>query len=146
MEKLAIRNQKNLAIKTRPTVYDRACVRACIYIYACTCIRVSLRLFTRKMQTQFFTCVCVSLRACLHTALIKTQNAFVCKIFQHSNALWVQKLSGRIIHVHVCASSFSSTVFGCCGKSFFDPKVIIWTSARSIPTRLCSVIINVTIQ
>ena len=40
----------------------------------------------------------MSLRACLHTALIKTQNAFACKIFQHSNALWVQKLSGCIIY------------------------------------------------
>ena len=37
------------------------------YICACTCIRVSLRL-----------------RACLHADLIKTQNAFARKIFQHS--------------------------------------------------------------
>ena len=55
------------------------------------------------MQTQFLTCVCVSLRACvrrgacLRAALIKTQNAFAHKIFQHSNTFWVQKLSGCTI-------------------------------------------------
>ena len=36
---------------------------------------------------------CVRLRACLRVELIKTQNAFARKIFQHANALWVQKLS-----------------------------------------------------
>ena len=42
--------------------------------------------------------MCVRLHACLRAALIKTQNVFACKIFQHSNALWVQKLSGCTIH------------------------------------------------
>ena len=41
-----------------------------------------------------FACVC--LRACLRAELIKTQNAFA-QIFQHANALWVQKLSGCTI-------------------------------------------------
>ena len=51
------------------------------------------------MKTQFLTCVCMRLRTCLRTDLIKTQNAFAHKIFQHSNALWVQKLSGCTIRV-----------------------------------------------
>ena len=52
------------------------------------------------MKMQFLACVCVSLRlcACLRAALIKMQNAFARKIFQHSNALWVQKLSGCTIY------------------------------------------------
>ena len=37
------------------------------------------------------------LRAYLRAGLIKTQNVFAHKIFQHSNALWVQKLSGCTI-------------------------------------------------
>ena len=37
--------------------------------------------------------------ACVFRAdLIKTQNVFACKIFQHSNTLWVQKLSGCNIY------------------------------------------------
>ena len=79
---------------------ERAYARA--YICACTCIRVSLRLFTRKnanavsyVRMRVF--ACVRLRACLRADLIKTQNTFVHKIFQHSNALWVQKLSGCTI-------------------------------------------------
>ena len=74
-----------------------------IYICACTCIRVSLRLFTRKnanavsyMRMREF--ACGRLRACLRAALIKMQNAFARKLFQHSNALWVQKLSGCTIY------------------------------------------------
>ena len=39
----------------------------------------------------------VRVRACLRAELIKTQNAFARKIFQHANALWVQKLSGCTI-------------------------------------------------
>ena len=79
---------------------ERAYARA--YICACTCIRVSLRLFTRKnTNTVSYVCMhefaCVRLCACLRTALIKTQNAFARKVFQHSNALWVQKLSGCTI-------------------------------------------------
>ena len=82
----------------RARIYDRACVRARIYMRM-TCIRVSLRLFTRKRSfLRAYVCmrafVCVRLRACLRADLIKTQNAFARKIFQHSNALWVQKLSG----------------------------------------------------
>ena len=42
---------------------------------------------------------CVRLRACLRAELIKTQNAFARKIFQHANALCVQKLSGCTIGV-----------------------------------------------
>ena len=57
--------------------------------------------YTQKRKRSFlraYARVCVrALRACLRAALIKTQNAFVRKIFQHSNALWVQKLSGCII-------------------------------------------------
>ena len=62
-------------------------------ICACNCIRVSLRLFTRKNANAFFyigmrkfacqrlrACVCVRVFAC---ALIKTQNAFARKIFLH---------------------------------------------------------------
>ena len=55
--------------------------------------------YTQKRKRSFlraFACVC--LRACLRTDLIKTQNTFSHKIFQHSNALWVQKLSGCTIH------------------------------------------------
>ena len=73
----------------------RAYVRE--YICACTCIRVSLRLFTRKNANAVSY---VRLRACLRADLIKTQNAFARKIFQHGNALWVQKLSGCTICVH----------------------------------------------
>ena len=72
---------------------ERAYARA--YICTWTCIRVSLRLFTRKNANAV---VCVRLRACLRADLIKTQNAFARKIFQHSNALWVQKLSGCTIY------------------------------------------------
>ena len=83
---------------------ERADARA--YICTCTCIRVSLRLFTRKnanavSYVRMREFACMRLRACLRTALIKTQNVFACKIFQHSNALWVQKLSGCTIYVNV---------------------------------------------
>ena len=79
---------------------ERAIMRA--YICACTCICVSLRLFTRKnanavSYVRMRAFACMHLHACLRTDLIKTQNAFARKIFQHSNALWVQKLSGCTI-------------------------------------------------
>ena len=51
-----------------------------------------------------FTCINANavsymrLRACLRAGLIKMQNMLVRKIFQHSNALWVQKLSGCTIY------------------------------------------------
>ena len=82
-------------------IYDRACVRARI-------LRMHLYprefgLFTRKnanalsfVRMRAF--ACVHLRACLRADLIKTQNVFERKIFQHSNALWVQKLSGCIYY------------------------------------------------
>ena len=86
-----------------PTYGIRSSVRMCAHIYICACIRVSLCLFTRKnanavsyVHMREFACVC--LRACLCAALIKTQSAFACKIFQHSNTLWVQKLSGCTIY------------------------------------------------
>ena len=79
---------------------ERAYVRA--YICACTCVCTSLRLFTHKnanavsyVRMRVF--ACVRLHACLRADLIKTQNTFARKIFQHSNALWVQKLSGCTI-------------------------------------------------
>ena len=83
---------------------ERAYARA--YICTCTCIHVSLRLFTCKNAN---TVSYEHLHACLHADLIKTQNAFAHKIFQHSNALWVQKLSGCTIVVrdfrlhHTCS-------------------------------------------
>ena len=65
-----------------------------IYMCACICIRVSLCMFT-----------CINANAvsyvCLRACLIKTQNAFAHKIFQHSYALWVQKLSGCTIVILV---------------------------------------------
>ena len=55
-------------------------------------------------QKQFLTCVCV--RVCLRADLIKTQNAFARKIFQHSNVLWVQKLSGYTIYIYMNEAKF----------------------------------------
>ena len=66
--------------------YARAYINANAVSYvrlrACVCVR---------------TFACVRLRACLRAELIKMQNAFARKIFQHANALWVQKLSGCTI-------------------------------------------------
>ena len=73
---------------------ERAYARA--YICACTCIRVSLRLFT-CINTNAVSYV--RMHAGLRADLIKTQNTFAHKIFQHSNALWVQKLSGCTISI-----------------------------------------------
>ena len=56
----------------------------CVRVYRYTSVR------TRAHKRSFF----MRLRACLRAELIKTQNAFARKIFQHANALWVQKLSG----------------------------------------------------
>ena len=63
--------------------------------------------YTQKRKRSFlraYVCVrafvCVRLRACLRADLIKTQNAFARKIFQHSNALWVHKLSGCTIYMY----------------------------------------------
>ena len=97
-------------------VYTIERVYARAYICACTCIRVSLRLFTSKnanalsfVRMRAF--ACVRLRACLRADLIKTQNVFERKIFQHSNALWVQKLSGCTLGV--------SGIYGCCCKMVY---------------------------
>ena len=55
--------------------------------------------YTQKRKRSFLRAyACVRLRACLRADLIKMQNAFARKIFQHSNALWVQKLSGCTIY------------------------------------------------
>ena len=70
------------------------------YICACTCIRVSLRLFTRK-HSFLRVYACVRLRACLRTDLSKTQNAFARKIFQHSNALGFRNFQD-VLYIHVC--------------------------------------------
>ena len=67
-------------------VYTQKC--KCSFLRACVCICVRVCAFA-----------CVRLHACLRADLIKTQNAFARKIFQHSNALWVQKLSGCTIYV-----------------------------------------------
>ena len=61
---------------------EHAYARAYTCKRTCTCIRVSLRLFTRINAVSY-----VRLRACLHAELIKMQNAFARKIFQHANAL-----------------------------------------------------------
>ena len=83
------------------------CVRAHIYMYMHMHLypREFAFVYMHKRKHSFlcaFACVrlgaCVRLRACLHAELIKTQNAFGRKIFQHANALWVQKLSGCTIH------------------------------------------------
>ena len=86
---------------------ERAYARAYTCICTCSCICVSLHLFTcinanAVSYVRLRACVCV--RACLRAELIKTQNAFARKIFQHANALWVQKLSGCTIHVHALTS------------------------------------------
>ena len=50
---------------------------------------------------------------CLCADLIKTQNRFAHKIFQHSNALWVQKLSGCTIAMytaHACSSALEDAL------------------------------------
>ena len=76
-------------------IYDRACVCARIYMRMHLYPREFAFVYTQKCKRSFlreFACVHVFARA-----LIKTQNAFVCKIFQHSNTLWVQKLSGCTI-------------------------------------------------
>ena len=88
-------------------------------ICACICIHVSLRLFTRKNANA----VCyVRMRACLRADLIKTQNAFARKIFQHSNALWVHKLSG-------CTIYMPSTVAGSiCGHIYI---YMVWVTKKS---------------
>ena len=72
-------------------IYDRACVRVRIYMY----MRMHLYprefafVYTHKCKRSFLRAfACVRLLACLRTELIKTQNAFARKIFQHANTLW----------------------------------------------------------
>ena len=80
-------------------IYDRACVRARIYMRMHLYPREFVFVYTHKCKRSFLRAyACMHLRACLHADLIKTQNAFARTIFQHSNALWVQKLSRCTIH------------------------------------------------
>ena len=72
-------------------VYTQKCKRSFLRAYACVCVHAF---------------VCMRLRACLSADLITTQNSFACKIFQHSNALWVQKLSGCTICTYVHALGY----------------------------------------
>ena len=60
----------------------------CVRVYRYTIERVYARAYINANAVSY-----VRLRACLRAELIKTQNAFARKIFQHANALWVQKLS-----------------------------------------------------
>ena len=75
---------------------ERTYARAYIYTYTHALVSTWVCVWLHA-KTQFLTCVCVRMRACLRADLIKMQNAFARKIFQHSNALWVQKLSGCTI-------------------------------------------------
>ena len=70
---------------------------------------------TQKRKHSFLRAyACVRLRACLRVDLIKTQNAFARKIFQHSNALWVQKLSGCTIYVGVTVHMYMYILYHKC--------------------------------
>ena len=95
----------------RARIYDRACVRARIYMRMRLHLREFAFVYTQKCKRSFlraYACICmhafacVRLRACLCADLIKMQNKFARKIFQHSNALWVQKLSGCTIEAGRC--------------------------------------------
>ena len=96
MEKLAIRNKRISQSKPdlRYTI-ERGYAHALVSARVCICLNA-------KRQTQFLACVCMSLRACIFVrVLIKTQNAFARKIFQHSNAIWVHKISGCTIYMYI---------------------------------------------
>ena len=116
-------------------VYTIECAYACAYIYicACTCIRVSLRLFTCKNANAVSY---VRLRACLRADLIKTQNAFARKIFQHSNALWVLKLSGCTIRTYIYARLCSRATYVSHVQGFeqahilMNMQVRIWKTSK----------------
>ena len=80
----------------------------CVHVYTIerAYVRIYMRMHLYPREFAFvymqkckcsFLRACVRLRACLRADLIKTQNAFARKIFQHSNALWFQKLSGCTI-------------------------------------------------
>ena len=62
--------------------YMVECAYARTYICACTSIRVSLRMFTHINANAVSY---VRLRVWLRTGLIKMQNTFVHKVFQHSH-------------------------------------------------------------
>ena len=91
-------------------VYTIKCEYARAYICACTCIRVSLRLFTRKntnavsyVRMREFACVhCVRLRACLRTALIKTQNAQNISTLKRTLGSETFRMHYRSFCVHTC--------------------------------------------
>ena len=78
------RSESPLARSKSYTSLDRSFARI-VCAWVCICLHA-------QTQTQFLTCVCVRLRACLRADLIKTQNTFAHKIVQNSNTLWVQKL------------------------------------------------------
>ena len=64
----------------------------CVHVHRYTIERAYARAYINANAVSY-----VRLRACLRAELIKTQNVFACKIFQHANALWVQKFSGCTI-------------------------------------------------
>ena len=86
---------------------ERAYTRAYIYMRMHLYPREFAFVYTQKCKCSFLCAyACVRLRACLHADLIKTKNTFARKIFKHSNALWVQKLSGCNIYTYMY-------VYGC---------------------------------
>ena len=77
---------------------ERAYAHAYIYMHIHLYPREFAFVYMQKCKCSFLRAfACVRLRAYLREDLIKTQNVFARKIFQHSNALWVQKLSGCTI-------------------------------------------------
>ena len=85
---------------------ERAYARAYLYMRMHLYPREFAFVYTQKCKRSFLRAyACVRLRACLRADLIKTQNAGALKIFQHSNTLWVQKLSGCTIGV--CSAFFN---------------------------------------
>ena len=141
----AIKESRN----QNPTYGIRSSVRTRVHIYicACTCIRVSLRLFTRKNANAVSY---MSLRACLRVASIKTQNVFACKIFQHSNALWVHKLSGCTIKLRIMIFHYFSVLsklYSIMYERLIFPQIMsngsLTQSSHSFPTAGAHVLLPV---
>ena len=95
------------------------CVRVHVYTIECSYVCTYMHLYPREFtfvythkRKLFLSCICARLRSttCLCSDLIKPQNVFAHKIFQHSNALWIQKLSGCTLCVRVCAYVCMCTV------------------------------------